>query len=152
MSSLPKPDHLPHRERSILIPSAISYKPLDFHFWKRLIWYLCCAQHKWQNDPGVDSSGPLAALLLISAQLPRPRCRRQSHRRGRRDRCRRGGRERPAAEAVAEAAGAEPSIRGDDALVRDDGRVRASDRVRDEGLLLSCRRGSHTRVSRLPLS
>ena len=93
----------------------------------------------------------------VSAPTPRPRCRRQSHRRGRRGRCRRGGRERPAAGAAAEeveAAGAEPSIHddGDGARGRGDERERVSERVRDGERPLPCRRGSHTRVPRLPLS
>ena len=61
------------------------------------------------------------------------------------------------AEAGAEA---EPSSRDDggdarvhdDVRVRDDGRVRVSERDRDEERPLPCRRGSHTRVPRLPLS
>ena len=40
----------------------------------------------------------------------------------------------------------------DDARVRDDGRVRVSERDRDEERPLPCRRGSHTREPRLPLS
>ena len=40
----------------------------------------------------------------------------------------------------------------DDARIRDDGRVRVSERDRDEERPLPCRRGSHTREPRLPLS